>query len=120
MGLTRVFYGHEGSIPPLGLYASAEAEPAEILEAIVEEIVLPDPKAKVAELDAFAEEHGIVFEDGAKVKDKRAAIEEWAASLPELHGADALEDAEVPEGSEAADDEPAGDDEGADADATEE
>ena len=120
MGLTRVFYGHEGSIPPLGLYASAEAEPAEIPEAIVEEIVLPDSKAKAAELDAFAEEHGIVFEDGAKVKDKRAAIEEWAANLPELHGADTLEDAEVPEGSEAADDEPAGDDEGADADATEE
>ena len=59
MGLTRVFYGHEGSIPPLGLYASAEAEPAEIAEAIVEEIVLPDSKAKAAELDAFAEEHGI-------------------------------------------------------------
>ena len=54
------------------------------------------------------------------MKDKRAAIEEWAASLPELHGADTLEDAEVPEGFEAADDEPAGDDEGADADATEE
>ena len=87
MGLTRVFYGHEGSIPPLGLYASAEAEPAEILEAIVEEIVLPDSKAKAAELDAFAEEHGIVFAEGASANDKHAAIAEWAENLPELEGA---------------------------------
>lgn len=120
MGLTRVFYGHEGIVPPLGLYAPAEAEP--ILDAIVDEIELPGPRAKVAELNAFAEKYGIVFEDGASAKAKRAAIDEWAANLPELTAeGETLEDADGDESdgdeSESDDegDESDGDDEGADA-----
>lgn len=86
MGRTRVFYGHEGIVAPLGLYAPAGDEP-EVDEAIVEEVELPGARAKVAELDAFAEEHGIVFAEGASAKDKHAAIAEWAENLPELEGA---------------------------------
>lgn len=96
MTMVRRFRGHERLVPPLGLRASAaaeaapeevisdEVEGAEPVELVAEPIVLPTSRAKVAELDAFAEAHGITFPEDADKLAKREAIEEWAAGLPEL------------------------------------
>ncbi len=96
MGRVRVFYGHEGVVPPTGLRARSGAAPeAEVAtiegtegdaptELTAEAIDLPDNSWKVPQIDAFAEEHGIEFPEGAKKPVKLAAVEAWAAALPEL------------------------------------
>lgn len=105
MGKVRVFYGHEGVVPPTGLRSrsAADAAPVEEADEIVTEpgtegdapteltaeaIELPDTSWKVPQIDAFAEEHGIEFPEGAKKPEKLAAIDDWAAKLPTLGDAD--------------------------------
>jgi len=108
MGRVRVFYGHEGVVPPTGLRARSAADPApdevdevvtiegtegdEPTELTAEAIELPDNSWKVPQIDAFAEEHGIEFPEGAKKPEKLAAVEAWAAALPELTDASGDDD----------------------------
>lgn len=99
MTRTRVFYGHEGVVPPTGLRARSGGRPGPEVDEVVtiegtegeapteltaEAIELPDNSWKVPQIDAFAEEHGIEFPEGAKKPEKLAAVEAWAATLPEL------------------------------------
>jgi hypothetical protein len=99
MTRTRVFYGHQGVVPPTGSRprSAARAVPEESLgeaDLIGDEIVTPDGEVfevdtsedevetadtpdetwKVADLDAYAELHGIDFGDASKKKDKLAVI----------------------------------------------
>lgn len=76
--------------------AGSAVEPADVIETtpgseanepvavLSEPIDLPTSDWKVAEIDAFAEEHGIEFEDGAKKPAKLDAVKAWAESLPTL------------------------------------
>lgn len=99
MTRTRVFYGHEGVVPPTGLRARSGARPGPEADEVVtiegtegnapteltaEAIELPDNSWKVPAIDGFAEEHGIEFPEGAKKPEKLAAVEAWAAHLPTL------------------------------------
>lgn len=90
MTRTRVFYGHEGAIPPTGLRVrsgGAPAAPADLADAVLDAaladmIEIPDSTWKVSQIDAFAVENGIDFPEGAKKPEKLAAVDEWVANLP--------------------------------------
>lgn len=120
MAKVRTFYGFQGVIAPLGAVARAASEAAAAIETIpgteseppveitAEAVEIPGARAKVEELDAFAEKHGIQFPEGANGKAKRAAIVEWVESLPVLEAApdedsDADDESESDEDSDADD-----------------
>ena len=100
MTRTRVFYGHGAPVPPTGLRAreaapaaaaDATAESVEVVEVVtenaaatVDEAVVndladdaPDGSWSHAEIDAYAEAHGISL-DGAKKKSEKLALIEYA------------------------------------------
>lgn len=91
MGKVRTFYGHGGSVPPLGLVARGAGEDAADETFETEELVLPTTRSSVPEIDDFIaarREAGDTIEvaDDAKKGDKLAAIQTWADSLPSLEG----------------------------------
>lgn len=105
MTRTRVFYGHEGAIPPTGLRVrsgGAPAAPADLADAapdaaLVGAVEIPDRTWKVPQIDAFAVENGIDFPDGAKKPEKLAAVDEWVANLPTAEVIEATDPGELSE-----------------------
>lgn len=83
MTRVRTFYGHEGVVYPTGLVPADATPDDEVLEGEVEQIDMPDNSWKVPAIDKFAEDYGITFEEGDKKPEKLAAIQKWAAELPE-------------------------------------
>lgn len=101
MTRTRVFYGHGAPVPPTGLRAreAAPAAAADITAESVDQVVevatenaaatvdeavvndladdAPDGSWSHAEIDAYAEAHGISL-DGAKKKSEKLALIEDA------------------------------------------
>lgn len=82
MSRVRVFYGHEGVIPPHGPSArrrvtpatgAADTSTADETPAVTIPDGFPDDSWKVAEIDAFAEAHGVEVE--GKKADKLAALD---------------------------------------------
>lgn len=58
----------------------AEQYQGGVATAELEELVLPDATTKVADIEAFAEEHGVELPDGNKAA-KLEAIRDWATAL---------------------------------------
>lgn len=91
MGRVRVFYGHEGVVPPLGLRAPAAAAPASVDDEVVE-YVSTDPLGDPIELvgepidDAAGDDDELVgdpIEPEGDLPDEdwtNAEIDDWAAA----------------------------------------
>jgi len=95
MSRVRVFYGHEGVIPPHGPSARRRGAPAtraavtssaDEAQPVTIPDGFPDDSWKVAQIDAFAEAHGVEVE--GKKADKLAALDAALTDQSEDDGDD--------------------------------
>lgn len=94
MGRVRVFYGHEGVVPPTGYRARSAAATAPVADAEADEVVIDSLEGEPVELVGELVEDGEAVPAGSLTRvDGSTDVEVGEDGIPVLSEADAVDEA---------------------------